>query len=229
MRRFAILASLLAFVVLAVPSAFAWQTDTNATTDPTDYTPTRPSDILLGYNASVPSVWIAYGQTSNQWADAAGTNTPITSARITDGAIANVDLAVNSVAGSNLINGTITNPDLAINSIAGSNIIDGTITNPDLATDSVADSNIVDGTIGLADLSATAVTGAKIVDGTISNADLAATAVTGAKIVDGSISNADFGLIASDTNFSFYTVAAGTADCITNQMVFSNGIWRVNH
>lgn len=59
--------AVVAILALAVVPAKAWFVDTNATTTTTVYTPSKPSDLLIGKKGSTNAAWIAVGQTTNDW------------------------------------------------------------------------------------------------------------------------------------------------------------------
>ena len=48
-------------------AAEAFQFDTNATTTASQYTPQLPGEVLIGKTGSTDTVWIAKGNTSNDW------------------------------------------------------------------------------------------------------------------------------------------------------------------
>lgn len=54
-------------LILAPVVSRAWQVDTNATTSITTIVPEKPSDILIGAKGGTSTVWIAKGQTTNDW------------------------------------------------------------------------------------------------------------------------------------------------------------------
>jgi hypothetical protein len=109
-------------------------------------------------------------------------NNAITSAKIRNGQVRNVDLARNSVVTAKIFAGAVT----------GLQIRDGSIGNSDLGNDAVTSAKIRGGQVGNSDLANDAVTGAKIRAGNVGETDLATDAVTSAKIKDGSIATADY-------------------------------------
>ena len=123
----------------------------------------------------------------------------VSSANITDGAVATGDLADGAVTSAKITDGTIATGDLADSSITSAKITDGTIAAGDLASSSVTSAKITDGTIVTADLADSTVTSAKITDGTIAAGDIASDAVTANKILDGTITTADLGSGVVDT------------------------------
>lgn len=105
--RHLVAASILASCLLAPMAARAWQTDTNATTDTTDYVPHKPSDILLGQVGGTGTVWVA-GRTgdSNSWINltgAIGANS-VNTGNINDGTIANADIATDAAIAASKLN-----------------------------------------------------------------------------------------------------------------------------
>ena len=105
----------------------------------------------------------------------------ITSAKIRNGAVKNIDLARNSVVTAKIVAGAVT----------GLQIKDASVGNADLATDAVTGSKIRGGAVGNSDLANDAVTTSKLHASAVGNTDIADGAVTGAKIADSSILAAD--------------------------------------
>jgi len=108
-------------------------------------------------------------------------NNAITSVKIRNGQVKNVDLARNSVVTAKILAGAV----------SGLQIRDGSVGNSDLANDSVTGAKVRGGAIGNSDLANDSVTAAKIRAGNVDNAELATDAVTGVKIKDGSVAAAD--------------------------------------
>ena len=108
-------------------------------------------------------------------------NNAITSVKIRNGQVKNVDLARNSVVTAKILAGAV----------SGLQIRDGSVGNSDLANDSVTGAKVRGGAVGNSDLANGAVTAAKIRAGNVGNTELATDAVTGVKIKDGSVAGAD--------------------------------------
>ena len=105
----------------------------------------------------------------------------ITSPKIRNGAVKNIDLARNSIVTAKIVAGAVT----------GLQIKDASVGNADLGNDSVSGAKIRAGAVGNSDLANDAVTSAKIRAGAVGNSDLADNAIGSSKIADGSIVAAD--------------------------------------
>ncbi|HEX5865905.1 MAG TPA: hypothetical protein VF014_16895, partial [Casimicrobiaceae bacterium] len=108
-------------------------------------------------------------------------NNAITSPKIRNGQIKNVDLARNSVVAAKIVAGAVT----------GLQIKDASVGNSDLGNDSVNGAKVRGGTIGNSDLANDAVTSAKLRGSSVGNSDLADNAIGSSKIADGTILAAD--------------------------------------
>ena len=107
----------------------------------------------------------------------------ITSPKIRNGQVRNVDLARNSVNTAKIV----------ASAVSGLQIRDGGVGNADLGNDAVTGAKVRGGAIGNSDLANDAVSGSKIRDGSVGNAELATDAVTTAKIKDAAIGTNDYG------------------------------------
>jgi hypothetical protein len=105
----------------------------------------------------------------------------VTSAKIRNGAVRNIDLARNSVVTAKIVAGAVT----------GLQIKDASVGNADLGNDSVTTSRIRAGAVGNSDLANDSVTTAKLHAGAVANTDIADGAVSSSKIADSSIVAAD--------------------------------------
>jgi hypothetical protein len=105
----------------------------------------------------------------------------ITSPKIRNGAVRNIDLARNSIVTAKIVAGAVT----------GLQIKDASVGNADLGNDSVSGAKVRAGAIGNSDLATDAVTTAKLRAGAVGNSDLADGAISSAKIADSSIVAAD--------------------------------------
>ncbi|MDX6539368.1 MAG: hypothetical protein QOI71_978 [Gaiellales bacterium] len=105
----------------------------------------------------------------------------VTSAKIRNGGVKNVDLARNSIVTAKIVASAVT----------GVQIRDGSVGSADLGNDSVTTAKIRGGAVGNSDLANDSVTTLKMHAGAVANADIADTAVTSSKIADGSILAAD--------------------------------------
>jgi hypothetical protein len=105
----------------------------------------------------------------------------ITSSKIRNGAVKNIDLARNSVVTAKIVAGAVT----------GLQIRDASIGNADLGNDSVSASKIRNGAVGNGELATDAVTTPKIRAGAVGNSDIADAAIGSSKIADGTILAAD--------------------------------------
>jgi hypothetical protein len=124
-------------------------------------------------------------------------NNAITSAKIRNGQVKNVDLARNSVVTAKILASAVTglqirdasvgNADLGNDSVSGAKVRGGAIGNSDLANDAVTGAKIRAGNVGESDLATDAVTGTKIKDGSVAAADLADASITAGKIKDGEV------------------------------------------
>ena len=124
-------------------------------------------------------------------------NNAITSVKIRNGQVKNVDLARNSVvtakilagavSGLQIRDGSVGNSDLANDSVTGAKVRGGAVGNSDLANDSVTAAKIRAGNVGNSELSTDAVTGVKIKDGSVAAADIADASITASKIKVGEV------------------------------------------
>jgi hypothetical protein len=105
----------------------------------------------------------------------------ITSSKIRNGTVKNIDLARNSVVTAKIVASAVT----------GLQIRDGSVGNADLGNDSVSTTRIRGGAVGNSDLANDAVTTSKLRAGAVGTTDIADASVTGAKIADSSITAAD--------------------------------------
>jgi hypothetical protein len=105
----------------------------------------------------------------------------ITSPKIRNGAVKNIDLARNSVVTTKIVAGAVT----------GLQIRDASVGNADLGNDSVSASKIRSGAAGNSELANDAVTTSKIRAAAVGNSDIADDAIGSSKIADGSIVAAD--------------------------------------
>ncbi len=145
---------------------------------------------------AITSVKIADGEVGNvDLADGA-----VTSGKIADGAVANADLADGAVNGVKIEDETVTAADLAVNSVGGDEIVN----------DAVTSAKIANGEVGTADLANDSVTSAKIQDGSVTVADLAPNSVDGAEIVNNAVTSTK---IASDAA-SLNRVSGGTMSSV---------------
>ena len=108
-------------------------------------------------------------------------NNAITSEKIRNGHVKNVDLARNSVVTAKIVAGAVT----------GLQIRDASVGNSDLGNDSVTGSKIRGGAVSNADIANDAVTTGKLRAGSVGNSDLADNAVTANKVADNSLTAAD--------------------------------------
>jgi hypothetical protein len=109
-------------------------------------------------------------------------NNAVTSEKIRNGGVRNVDLARNSVVTAKIVASAVT----------GLQIRDGGVGNADLGNDAVTGTKVRAGAIGNSDLANDAVSGAKIRDSSVGNTELATDAVTTTKIKDGAIGTGDY-------------------------------------
>ena len=107
----------------------------------------------------------------------------ITSPKIRNGQVRNVDLARNSVNTAKIV----------ASAVSGLQIRDGGVGNADLGNDAVTGTKVRGGAIGNSDLANDAVSGSKIRDGSVGNTELATDAVTTTKIKDAAIGTNDYG------------------------------------
>jgi hypothetical protein len=105
----------------------------------------------------------------------------ITTKKIRNGAVKNVDLARNSVVTAKIVASAVT----------GLQIKDASVGNADLGTDSVSSSKIRNGAVGNGELATDAVTTTKLRANAVGTTDIADGAVNSAKIADSSITAAD--------------------------------------
>jgi hypothetical protein len=108
-------------------------------------------------------------------------NNAITSEKIRNGHVRNVDLARNSVVTAKIVAGAVT----------GLQIRDASVTSADLGNDSVTGPRIRGGAVGNSDLANDAVTGNKLRAASVGNSDLTDNSIGSSKIVDGTIVAAD--------------------------------------
>jgi hypothetical protein len=124
-------------------------------------------------------------------------NNAITSPKIRNGAVKNVDLARNSVvtakivasavAGLQIRDAGVGNADLANDAVTGGKVRGGAIGNSDLANDAVTASKIRANSVGNTELATDAVTTTKIKDGSVAGADITDATITASKIKDGEV------------------------------------------
>jgi len=105
----------------------------------------------------------------------------VTSDKIRNGTIRNIDLARNSVVTAKIVAGAVT----------GLQIKDASVGNADLGNDSVTTSRIRAGAVGNSDLANDAVTTSKLHAGAVTTSDIADSSVSSSKIADSSIVAAD--------------------------------------
>ncbi|HET6171145.1 MAG TPA: hypothetical protein VFD90_00985 [Gaiellales bacterium] len=108
-------------------------------------------------------------------------NNAVTSPKIRNGGVKNVDLARNSVVTAKIVAGAVT----------GLQIKDAGVGNADLGNDSVSGGKVRAGAIGNSDLANDAVTSSKLHAASVGNADLADGAVASSKVADGTLLAAD--------------------------------------
>jgi hypothetical protein len=121
----------------------------------------------------------------------------ITSPKIRNGQVKNVDLARNSVVTAKIVAGAVTglqirdasvgNSDLGNDAVTASKIRGGAVGNGDLANDAVTASKIRASSVGNSELATDAVTTTKIKDGSVAAADIADASITASKIKDGEV------------------------------------------
>jgi hypothetical protein len=108
-------------------------------------------------------------------------NNAITSEKIRNGHVRNVDLARNSVVTSKIVAGAVT----------GLQIRDASVSNADLGNDSVTGPRIRGSAVGNSDLANDAVTSPKLRAASVGNSDLADNSIGASKVADGSLLAAD--------------------------------------
>jgi hypothetical protein len=108
-------------------------------------------------------------------------NNAITSEKIRNGHVRNVDLARNSVVTAKIVAGAVT----------GLQIRDASVGNADLGNDSVTTSRIRGGAVGNSDLANDAVTSGKLRGASVGNSDLADNSIGSSKVADGTLLAAD--------------------------------------
>ena len=108
-------------------------------------------------------------------------NNAVTSEKIRNGHVRNVDLARNSVNTAKIVAAAVT----------GLQIRDASVGNADLGNDSVTGSRIRGGAVGNSDLANDAVTSSKLRGGAVGNSDLADNSIGASKVADGSLLAAD--------------------------------------
>jgi hypothetical protein len=108
-------------------------------------------------------------------------NNAITSAKIRNGHVRNVDLARNSVVTAKIVAGAVT----------GLQLKDASVGNADLSNDSVSGGKIRGGAVGNSDLANDAVTSSKLRGSSVGNSDLADNSIGSSKIADNTIAAAD--------------------------------------
>ncbi|MDX6564271.1 MAG: hypothetical protein QOD65_4085 [Gaiellales bacterium] len=108
-------------------------------------------------------------------------NNAVTSEKIRNGGVRNIDLARNSVVTAKIVASAVT----------GLQIKDASVGNADLGNDSVTGAKVRGGAIGNSDLANDAVTSSKLRAAAVGNSDLADGSVSGSKVADGSLTAAD--------------------------------------
>jgi hypothetical protein len=108
-------------------------------------------------------------------------NNAVTSEKIRNGHVRNVDLARNSVVTAKIVAGAVT----------GLQVRDASLGNSDLANDAVSGAKIRGGAVGNGDLANDAVTSSKLRAASVGNSDLADNSIGSSKIADGSVTAAD--------------------------------------
>jgi hypothetical protein len=124
-------------------------------------------------------------------------NNAVTSEKIRNGGVRNVDLARNSVVTAKILASAVTglqirdagvgNADLGNDAVTGTKVRGGAIGNSDLANDAVSGSKIRDSSVGNTELATDAVTTTKIKDGAIGTGDYADSSILASKIKDGEV------------------------------------------
>ena len=109
-------------------------------------------------------------------------NNAVTSEKIRNGAVRNIDLARNSVVTAKIVASAVTglqikdasvgNADLGGDSVTTSKIRGGAVTNGDLGNDSVTSSKLRGAAVGNSDLADGSVSGSKVADSTLTAADI---------------------------------------------------------
>ncbi len=109
-------------------------------------------------------------------------NNAVTSEKIRNGAVRNIDLARNSVVTAKIVASAVTglqikdasvgNADLGGDSVTTSKIRGGAVTNGDLGNDSVTSSKLRGSAVGNSDLADGSVSGGKVADSTLTAADI---------------------------------------------------------
>ena len=109
-------------------------------------------------------------------------NNAVTSEKIRNGAVRNIDLARNSVVTAKIVASAVTglqikdasvgNADLGGDSVTTSKIRGGAVTNGDLGNDSVTSSKLRGSAVGNSDLADGSVSGSKVADSTLTAADI---------------------------------------------------------
>jgi hypothetical protein len=154
-------------------------------------------------------------------------NDSITSAKIVDGAISTVDLALGSIDNTLLAAGAVDTTSVAADAITGSLIADGTIGSGDITSSAITSTLIADGVVSGADIAASTITSANILDGTIDTLDIAGGAITGTLIADGTINTGDIGANAITSGLIADGVVSGSdiaASTITNVNILDGTI-----
>jgi hypothetical protein len=105
----------------------------------------------------------------------------VTSTKIRNGAVRNIDLARNSVVTAKIVASAVT----------GLQIKDASVGNADLGNDSVTTSRIRGGAVTNTDLGTDSVTTTKLRAAAVGNSDLADGSVSGSKVADSSLTAAD--------------------------------------
>jgi hypothetical protein len=108
-------------------------------------------------------------------------NNAVTSEKIRNGHVRNVDLARNSVNTAKIVAGAV----------GGLQIRDASIGNSDLANDSVNGAKVRANAIGNSELTNDAVTSAKLRGASVGNSDLADNSIGSSKVADGTLTAAD--------------------------------------
>lgn len=115
----------------------------------------------------------------------------ITTYKVVDEALQDVDIDTGAVTTSEILNETILAEDIGTGSVETSEILDETILAEDIATGAVETSEILDETILAEDIATGAVTTSEILDETILAEDIGTGSVETSEILDGTILNED--------------------------------------
>ena len=114
-------------------------------------------------------------------------NNAVTTAKIRNGHVGNLDLAADAVDGTKIFDSTVSAADLGFASVASGEIATDAVNGSEVALNAIDSDEILDNSLTLFDLGQNSVNGPEITSGAVSSTELADNSVVAAKIPNGSL------------------------------------------